>query len=219
MALPRQYLLADKAIASLTKLTVRKAAEVKRKLTVLKFDELNVMKEVDALYKWIANANLKKIKELYFTRYLDVLLALTGRKWISLEEEDEIDELVEQRISGLLSTPSDVTHYTYDSELERKRDRAKEAILSVPTSAQKQIEIDKHVKYILQQTAFYVDLAEDDATIQAFKACGVKRVRWHTQEDEKVCVDCEEKDGVVYPIDDIPTKPHPRCRCYLTPVK
>ena len=177
------------------------------------------MKEIDALYKWIANVNLKKIKELYRTRYLDVYLALTGRESIPHDMEDEIDELVELQISGLLSTPSDVTHYTYDSELERKRDRAKEAILSVPTSAQKQIEIDKHVKYILQQTAFYADLAEDGAAVQAFKACGVKRVRWHTQEDEKVCVDCEEKDGAIYPIDDIPTKPHPRCRCYLTPVK
>lgn len=205
-------------LSLLTNQVTKRAAKVKRKLTVLKFDELNVMQEIDSLCEWIAESNRIQFQKQYFARYAEVFLALTGKDALTADYEDTIDEIVEAHLSGLLSEPNDVTHYVYDTELLRKRDRAKEAILSVPTSAQKQIEIDKHIKYILQQTGFYADLVEDDATLTAMEDCGVKHVRWHTQEDRKVCNTCEDLDGNIYPIDSVPTKPHPRCRCYLIPI-
>ncbi len=58
----------------------------------------------------------------------------------------------------------------------------------------------------------------DTARIDTFKKNGIRRVKWQTQEDEKVCEECNERDGKIYPIDNIPTKPHYRCRCWVEPV-
>lgn len=130
---------------------------------------------------------------------------------------DAIEELAEMHLAGLLDEPNPVTHYTYATEVLRKRDRAKESILAVPTKAQKQLEIDKALRIFMQQTRFYTDLTSDDATLTALKDNGVKKVRWHTQHDGKVCGDCDDRDGVVYDIDKVPVK-HCNCRCFVTRV-
>ena len=130
---------------------------------------------------------------------------------------DALEELMEMELANLLSEPNEVTHYTYAEEVLRKRDRAEEAIFSVPTRAQKQLEIDKAVRIFMQQTRFYTDLTFDRASYMALKGNGVERVRWHTQRDGKVCGDCDERDGVVYPINQVPPKPHPNCRCIIVP--
>ena len=129
---------------------------------------------------------------------------------------DALEELMEMELAGLLGEPNEVTHYTYAEEVLRKRDRAKEAILAVPTKAQKQLEIDKALRMFMQQTRFYTDLTSDDASYMALKDNGVESVRWHTQRDGKVCSECDERDGVVYPINRVPPKPHPNCRCWLS---
>lgn len=129
---------------------------------------------------------------------------------------DALEELMEMRLAGLLDEPNEVTHYTYAAEVLRKRDRAKEAIIAVPTKAQKQLEIDKALRIFMQQTRFYTDLTSDDATYIALKDEGVRYVRWNTLNDGKVCSDCHDRDGVVYEINKVPDKPHPNCRCFLT---
>ncbi len=49
----------------------------------------------------------------------------------------------------------------------------------------------------------------------------VKSVKWLTSEDEKVCPECDENDGVVvelgkpFPNGDLYPGAHPRCRCVL----
>lgn len=46
---------------------------------------------------------------------------------------------------------------------------------------------------------------------------GVKII-FHTEDDDRVCAECEEHDGEEYEVDD-PTRPslpiHPNCRCYF----
>ena len=69
-----------------------------------------------------------------------------------------------------------------------------------------------------QQTAQYADIVTDAAVIQAFVDAGISKVRWITQEDEKVCKTCRERNGKVYPITELPEKPHWRCRCYFEAV-
>ena len=66
-------------------------------------------------------------------------------------------------------------------------------------------------------TATYADLVADEATLQAFKDAGVKRVRWRTEEDEKVCKYCRPLDGKVFDIDKVPPKQHWGCRCWFEP--
>ena len=179
-----------------------------------KFDELNVISEVDSLYKEMDSNNRKKFKELFVARYIEMLLYLLAKETL-MPSEDIIDEMAEMYITGLLSEPNEVTHYTYDTEVYRKRDRAKEAINSVNGNVLKQIEMDKHLKYWNRQTVFYTDIVSDDANKAALKDAGVKHVEWVTQKDEKVCGICRGRNGEIYAIDKIPVKPHPNCRCYF----
>lgn len=197
----------------MSKAILKRREETNRKLLILGFDELNVMREIDALYKKIEIICRRNYRALYIDRYEEMLL------WLKDEEpdEDEVDELVEMFLAKILDRPNDITHYAFLPELIRKRDRAKEAILSVPTKAQKQLELEKAVRYVIQQAGFYVDITEDEANLQALKDADVKKVRWVVFGDDRVCSDCEELNGTVWDIDRVPKKPHPRCRCYLVP--
>lgn len=179
------------------------------------------MQEIDLLYYELDTDNRVKFRELYKARYFEVLLWIKSgfNKRVKIPDEDTVDQLVEMYITGILSEPNEVTHYAYDAEVYRKRDRAKEAINAVSGSVQKQEELDRALRYWTRQTLFYCDIVSDAANIQAMKDAGVKKVMWNTQKDEKVCGDCHDRDGVVYPIDQVPDKAHPGCRCWLTPVK
>ena len=217
MKLPSPYRLADNAIAQLNKSALRLADQTKQRLTVLGFDELNVLQSVDAMYARLDRNNRRKFRELFIARYTEVMAYLLGRE-LTADEEDAIDDLAEIYLSGLLDEPNETTKYTYSAEVLRKRDRAKEAILSVPTKTQKQIQLDKHIRYYQQMTKWYCDDVSDKAAIKALKDAGVKFVVWHTSEDERVCSKCKNKDGKVYPISKLPQKPHLNCRCYVTPL-
>ena len=53
----------------------------------------------------------------------------------------------------------------------------------------------------------------------ALKDAGVEEVEWVTQQDEKVCAECEPLDGQIFKIDKVPMLPrHYGCRCYIIPV-
>ena len=216
MKLPSPYRLADNAIAQLNKSALRLADQTKQRLTVLGFDELNVLQNVDAMYAKLDSNNRKKFLELFIARYIEVMAYVLGRE-LTADEEDAVDDLAELYISGLLDEPNETTKYTYSAEVLRKRDRAKEAIISVPTKAQKQIQLDKHIRYFQQMTGWYADFTSQWAEIQAFKDAGIKRVQRHEHDDEKTCSVCRAADGEIYPINKIPPIPHLRCRRYFTP--
>lgn len=216
MKLPSPYRLADNAIAQLNKSALRLADQTKQRLTVLGFDELNVLQNVDAMYAKLDSNNRKKYLELFIARYIEVMAYLLGRE-LTADEEDAVDDLAELYISGLLDEPNETTKYTYSAEVLRKRDRAKEAILSVPTKTQKQIQLDKHIRYFQQMTGWYADFTSQGAEIQAFKDAGVKRVQRHEHDDEKTCSVCRAADGEIYSINKIPPISHLRCRRWFTP--
>ena len=81
-------------------------------------------------------------------------------------------------LTSLLGEVNPLTGYRYETEAIRKRDRAKEAILSSPTKAQKQIQMEKALRYWSAQTGFYVDIIADEAATRAMKDAGVQKVRW-----------------------------------------
>lgn len=216
MKLPSPYRLADNAISQLNKSALRLADQTKQRLTVLGFDELNVLQNVDAMYAKLDSNNRKKFLELFIARYIEVIAYLLGRE-ITADEEDAVDDLAELYISGLLDEPNETTKYTYSAEVLRKRDRAKEAILSVPTKTQKQIQLDKNIRYFQQMTGWYADFTSQGAELQAFKDAGIKRVQRHEHDDEKTCATCRAADGEIYPINKIPPIPHLRCRRWFTP--
>lgn len=175
------------------------------------FDELNVPRLMNAMYERFDSEFRKKCEELYRLRYKEVF------RWITGDDEDVIDELVEMHLAGLLDEPNENTHYIYSLEILRKRDRAVEAVLSLPTKAQKQIEMDKQLRFLMQMDGWYLDFASQGAEIDAMEDAGVKHVERHEMNDSKTCRPCREADGDIYPIDDIPPLTHLRCRRWFTP--
>lgn len=214
MEMPKPYRLADKALSALNKRTILLFNRAKHSLQISGFDELSVYSQLEALYKSLNRENEEKFRELYATRYREMYLYLK-RSW---PDDDEVDDLAEIYLALLLTEPNEITRYAYDAEVLRKRDRAIEAINSAPNRADKDYELEKAMRYWSQQTGFYIDIIADEAALQAMKDCGVKKVRWHTQEDNKVCDDCEPRNNRVYDIDKVPPKEHPRCRCWLEPI-
>lgn len=216
MKAPEPYRLADKAISQLNKAALRLADQTKRQLTVLGFDELNVLQMEDALYSALDRNNRRKFLDLFAARYIEIMLFVLGRE-LTDDEEDSVDDLAELYISGLLDEPNETTKYTYSTEVLRKRDRAKEAVIAVQTKAQKRQQVDKHVRFFQQMTGWYADFVSQGAEIEAYKAAGVKYVKRHEMDDDKTCPICRAADGEIYPIDDIPPLPHIRCRRWFTP--
>lgn len=202
------YELSDRASKLLNRKAVRRFEAARRKLAVLKFDELNVIKTVKTLYSDLAADNKKAFTDLAIMVYEDAA---------DRELDDEEDELMALWLmSEVLDKPNPVTGYNYTNEVERKRDRATESINS---STKKRKEFQKALRYWSRQTSEYCDIVTDEATLKAFKDSGVKKVKWITERDDRVCPVCGPRDGKVYDIDKVPSKPHWGCRCWLVSVK
>lgn len=210
--MPEPYLLADLTYKAIGKLALKRADELKSKFRILKFDELNVENGMKTFYAELDNDCRKAFRKLYEDRYAELWSYLKGKK----PKEDIIDELVEMEFAGLLETPNENTHYIWSSEVLRKRDRATEAVRSSPSKLQKQLEIDKAVRIWLQMAGWYTDFVSQDAELQALKDAGAEKVQRHEMDDDRVCMDCRNADGEIYPIDRIPLS-HLRCRRWFTP--
>lgn len=203
-----QYELSDQASKLLNRKAVRRFETARRKLAVLKFDELNVIKIVKTLYSDLASDNKKAFTDLAIMAYEDAA---------DRELDNEEDELMALwLISEVLDKPNPVTGYIYTNEVERKRDRATE---SINASTKKRKEFQKALRLWSRMTGQYADIVTDEATLKAFRDTGVKKVKWVTEKDDRVCPVCGPRDGKVYDIDKVPPKPHPNCRCILLPVK
>ena len=197
------YLLSDKAISILQRRAVRRFTKAKSKAALLKFDELYVINLLKNLYEDLAKDNEQLFLELAQKQYRAA--------------EPQAEELPTKKwLSALLLAYDPITLYVYQHEIDRKRDRAMEAINSSPKKAQ---EFKKALKYWAQMTAQYADEISDKASLKAWKDIGTKRVQWHTEEDDRVCEYCAPLDGKTFDIDKVPPKQHWGCRCWLTPVK
>ena len=78
-------------------------------------------------------------------------------------------------------------------------------------------EIATALRYWVAMVSQYVITTVDCATIEAYRTQGVTEVVWVSVKDKSRCVVCKQRDGKVYPIDNIPPKPHIGCRCYFLP--
>lgn len=190
------YDFADKAIRDMNKRNLRAFDGLK----LLKFDELNVMRTVKKVYADSIKLALKR----YLQIALDAYHRAKGKKKI---DRDWILDMLEEY--------DPVTMYLYMPEAERKRDRTAEAILS---TSDKNEAVDRALKLWTLQNTHYAEKSVDEATLKAYRDNGVKKVRWVTAEDERVCEECQARDGKIYPIDKLPPKPHYRCRCTYEPV-
>lgn len=204
-----RYDTADKAIRDMNRRNLRAFDRLK----ILAFDELNIMHSVTKVYD--DSVKLAKLRYLQIATdaYIEALV-MTGMARKKAEKKAE-DDITEDWILDMLEEYDPVTLYQFIPEAERKKHRLIEALIA---SHNKNEEIDKALRYWTLQIAQYAITSVDEATLAGFKETGVKKVRWVTQEDEKVCRVCNDRDGKIYPIGKVPPKPHYNCRCYIMPI-
>lgn len=200
------YSLSDKAAELLNKKAIRRFSKAKRSI-LLNIDELNIIKICDSLYEDLESDNIDTFQDLAIMVYEDIM-----KESLNKEEEELLFIWLNREV---LNQPDEVTQYTYSNEVERKKERTKEAIIASTAKAQ---ELDRALRYWSQMTTQYGDIITDKTMIKAYKDSGVKKVQWNSEKDEKVCEKCKELDGKIFDIDKVPNKQHWRCRCWLSPV-
>lgn len=204
------YDFADKAISDMNRRNLR----VFDKLKTLKFDELNVLREVSKVYDDSVRIAKRRYRQIAEDAYLEALiLAGIGRKKAeNLTEESITDDWV----LDMLEEYDALTLYSFVNETERKKQRTAEAILA---AHDKTAEVEKALRLWTLQVSQYADNSVFYATVDGYQKAGVKRVKWVSETDSKVCETCEDLNGKIFDIDKAPPVPHYHCRCILIPVK
>lgn len=128
----------------------------------------------------------------------------------------------EKYVDSVLAEYNPVTGYLYEAEADRKRARLAEALIAAVIfgmRAEYHKELRKFADLWHTQTLQYGETMVDQTRLDTFKKNGIKRVRWVSENDERVCKTCKERNGNIYKIEELPEKPHYRCRCWIEPVK
>lgn len=200
------YDYADKAIRDMNKRNLRFFDGLKP----LKFDDLNVFKLVSAVYEKSIELAKRRYRMIMWEAYIAALIeAGIARK---KAEDMADDDIMEDWVLDMMEDYDEVTLYRFLPEADRKRDRLVEALIAAHNKSE---EVDRALRLWSQQVAQYADNAVMIATIHGFEDAGIKRVKWVAEEDERTCPVCDERNGRIYKIGNIPPIPHYRCRCTL----
>lgn len=205
----RIYDACDKAIQEMNRESLRDFG----KLKLAKWDELHVIREVTRVYTTSAKKARKKYYEVAFEAYL-LAMAMCNEDAKKAHNRAE-KAITAEWVSEILERTDFVTLYRFDTETERKAYRLAEAL---EVSNDRDFEINKALRQWSQQLGQYAINMTDYAVLQAFKDAGIKKVRWVSEHDNRVCNECHSYDGQVFQIEDLPTKPHWGCRCRYVPV-
>lgn len=172
--------------------------------SVLSIDDVNPLESV--------NETFSNARETTFQAYV----ILYKRAYKKARNKD-LDKVAEDFVLAILDRYDPITKYVFRHEVERKKARLYEAIMASNSTYSK--EVDTGLRYWSKMCSQYAIEITDEATIHAYRDMGIKKVKWVTQRDTRVCEICDKRDGEVYDINDIPPKPHWNCRCYLIPVR
>ena len=211
----KQYELTDILIALLLN-QLRK--EVNR-LDVMGFDQLNAPRLTNlttAMIERLLKANKKAFLKIAKEASEEAADDVTAIGIIATPVKTD-----EKYVDGVLGEYNPVTGYLYYPEADRKRTRLAEALITaviVGSRADYHKELKKFANLWHTQTLQYGETTVDKARVDTFKKNGIKYVRWVSEKDNRVCEVCKERDGKIYPINNIPTKPHYRCRCWIEPL-
>lgn len=181
---------------------VREMQRLFQRYKVTKFDELNVLSHVTQLYEQldeIATNAFREIGERYYNSEPH-----GDGMWMYLWLEEQ------------LRTPSKTIKVAYNTEVTRKRDRLAEALQA--TGGNKKEYVTAMRLFVRMFGWFGIEVA-DEAVRHAREDDGIATVVWCSEHDDRVCGDCVALDGQVFPLNAVPVKPHPGCRCWLERVK
>ena len=189
------YQKTDKVIAYLSK----QYAKLFRQVT--SFDELNV---IDVSHKIFDEAIILTEREV--TRLVKIVYD-SKRESGEISAEDALNLVL-----TLMLAYNPVTKYVYRNEIDRKRSRFAEGVIASDTPRE---EVTLAERLLISMNKQFAEDATFEAAVQAYKDDGVERVRWVTAEDDRRCQECKSRHGKIYPINNIPPKPHRYCRCYI----
>ena len=190
------YTTTDKTISYMN----RQYGKLFRRMT--SFDELNVIDVSHEIYD--------EIYELAKQEAARLSEAVYKKNRTDDAPVEEFNALA--FVLALALAYNSTTKYIFENEVERKRARFAESVISSDTPAE---EVALAKRLIAATNAQFMDDVTFDTLIQALKDSGVERVRWVTAKDDRRCKVCKSMDGRIYPIDKVPAKPHIRCRCYV----
>lgn len=192
------YEFTDKVILMLSKQIARRFERAKSAL--MRVDELNVLGYCREMYDILRSEA--------FSAYL--LLARTiYKKYLGAGVKGRITE---KWLNDLLTEYDPITKYVYDHEVDRKMERLAEAVIA---SKDPTVEIERAMRAWSGMTNQIAIEVTDRAALKAYKDSGVERVIWLTHRDERRCAECKDLDGEIFDIEDVPPKPHIRCRCWV----
>lgn len=210
------YRTADKLLEQLKKLIRREF----NRLGIFGFDELNAVRvtaETVELFARLLAENLKRFLQAANKARVDARLLVLAAGY----DDRELPEIDEAWVKGFLGKYNFVSGYLYEQEAERKRLRLAEQMLTAKeyqSRTQYSDSIRRSANLWWTQTLHYMLDTVDESTLETYKLMGVEKVEWHTNIDGHECKICRERHLKVYPIGDVPPKPHRNCRCRLTPV-
>lgn len=197
------YAITDKAVDLLNERAIKRFDEAKAQAGLSNFDELNVISITRELYQNLDNDNREIFLELAQEKYK--------------ESEPEAEEPPDfPWLLALLMAYNAVTKYQYTNEVTRKQQYTEEGINS---SSAKATEFTRGLHYWSDMTQVYADQVTDESALKAYRDVGIEKIEWITAGDERVCEICRSRNHKIYPINNIPPKPHRNCRCYYKPVK
>lgn len=220
------YEKTDRLIARNRLETARQFNTVRRKVSGLAdFDEINTL--VKRLYFRLEEKNRKMYREIMVQEYRDCLEGEVP--------DEELDNLLfdifESELDEILDDYDPVTGYVYTRETERKCERLFEKCVSLishkegdgggilyPLNNELRQAFDRAFRLWANMTEEYAIRSHDRAREEAFHAFNVEKVVWRTENDRKVCKTCAELEDEVFPLDEVPDKPHLRCRCWIEPI-
>ena len=192
------YAYTDKILQYLRRYYVR---EFNRASFQIRSDQANVISLSKALYNRLRAETVRAFVRIAKKKYFD----LTGE-----------DTITEMWVLDFISTANPLTGYIWTNDIDRKRQYFVESVMS-GTNIRK--DADKALRHWYGAVKQYADLVTDAAAIKGFADTGTKFVEWVTASDERVCAVCDSRDGMIYPVKNVPAKPHYNCRCYYEPVK
>lgn len=179
------------------------------------FDEMNIVgtrKHVKKLYGKVYKVIKKELNEI-----LQDLSEEIYDEAKALGFDGDIRDLDEAWIEEFFDEYNPATKYVFKNEIDRKEARLFESIVA---DVKNKIQSYKTAERLLNNQVKHNSILFEDAVQKiVYKDAGVKKVKWIAEDDRKTCSICRELDGVIFLLEDIPTKPHPNCRCYLIPIK
>ena len=179
------------------------------------FDELNVAgvkKHVNKLHKKIF-----KIIENEFLAVANDIYAEVAAEAVELGFDGDLGDIDENWIQEFFEEYSPVSKYVFTNELERKFSRLFEALIA---DLESRLESYKTTENLIARQVKQKGIEFEDKIVEeTYKEFGVKKVMWVAEDDHKTCGVCDELDGTIFDLENVPPKQHINCRCYLIPVK